>query len=70
MVEDVPGTPRICVSLEGFEVDHQSTMVEIKGNVLKQSFSILIYLGTCYISLRIVDVCKLNRTKHKTTCPV
>ena len=64
MIEDVVRIPRICVALEGREVENQSKMGEIKGKV-----SILIDLGSChnYISPRIVDACKLNMsTKHKT----
>ena len=34
--------PRIYFSLEDRQVDHQSTMVEVEGNIIKQYISILI----------------------------
>ena len=41
-------------------------MVEIEGNVLNTSISILIDPGACwsYISPKIVDECKLGKVKH------
>ena len=41
-------------------------MVEIEGNILNTSISILIDLGACwsYVSPKIVDVCKLGKLKH------
>ena len=34
--------PRIYVSLEDIQEDHQSTMVEVEGNIVEQSVSVLI----------------------------
>ena len=41
-------------------------MVEIEGNILNISISILIDPGSCriYVSPKIVDVCKLGKVKH------
>ena len=42
-------------------------MVEIKGNILNASISILIDTGACrsYVSCKIVDECKLGKVKHE-----
>ena len=52
--------------MDGRQEDHQATMVEIEGKILKTSISILIDLGSCrsYVSPKIVDVCKLGKVKH------
>ena len=41
-------------------------MVEIEGNILNASISILIDPDACrsYVSPKIVDVCKLGKVKH------
>ena len=41
-------------------------MVEIDGDILNTSISILIDLDACqrYVSPKIVDVCKLGKVKH------
>ena len=41
-------------------------MVEIEGNILNTSISILIDLSACrsYVSPKIVDVCKQRKVKH------
>ena len=41
-------------------------MVDIEGKILNTSISILIDPGSCwsYVSLKIVDVCKLGKVKH------
>ena len=41
-------------------------MVEIEGNILNTSISMLIDAGALhsYVSLEIVDVCKLGKVKH------
>ena len=65
-IEDIPGTPRIYVAFDGRHVDHQATMVEIEGKILNTSISILIDPSVCqsYVSLKIVDECKLRKVKH------
>ena len=53
--------PRICVALENWQADHQTSIVEIKGMINIQPISILLDLGASlsYISPRIVELCKL-----------
>ena len=53
--------PRICAALENRQVDHQTSMVEIKGMINIQTISILIDTGASlsYISPKIVELCKL-----------
>ena len=54
-------TPRIFTALENRQVDHQTSMVEIKGMINNQPISIWIDPGASlsYISPRIVELCKL-----------
>ena len=65
MVEDIARTPKICASLEGRKVDHQSTMIEIKGKILAQPVSIMIdpVAYRSYVSPKIVENCKLHKTR-------
>ena len=67
MVEGIARTPRIYAALDGWQADHQATMVEIEGKVSNTSFSILIDPGSCqsYVSPKIVDVSKLDKVKHE-----
>ena len=66
MVEDIDGTPRIYAALDGWQENHQATMVDIEGRVSKTSISILIDPGACqfYVSPKFFDVCKLGKVKH------
>ena len=63
MVEDIVGTTRIYAALDGRQEDHHDTMVEIEGNILNASISILIDLGAFrrHVSPNIVDICKLGK---------
>ena len=65
-VEDIAGTMRIYVALDGRQEDHQATMVEIEGKILNISISILIDPSAfqSYVSPKIADVCKLGKVKH------
>ena len=58
--------PRIYVALEDHQQDHQSTMVEVEGNIAKQSISSLIDHGSTYsyITPIIVDICAFKKLKH------
>ena len=58
--------PRIYVALEYRQADHQSTVVEVAGNIVEQSISILIEHGSTdsYIDPRVVEVCSLRKVKH------
>ena len=64
--EDIARTPHIYVALDEWWEDHQATMVEIEGNILNTSISILIDPSSChiYVSPKIVDECKLGKLKH------
>ena len=66
IVEDIAGTPRIYVALDGRHADHQATMIEIEGKILNTLVSILIDPGACrsYVAPKIVDICKLGKVKH------
>ena len=50
-------TPRIYVTLEDQQADHQSTMVKVKGKIVEQSISIMVDLisTNTYITLKIVE---------------
>ena len=58
--------PRIYAALEDHQEDHQSTVVEVSGNIVEQSISILIDPSSThsYISPRVLEVCALRKVKH------
>ena len=58
--------PRIYAALEDRQQDHQSTMVEVEGNIAEQYVSALIDPGSTdnYITPRIVEICAFNKLKH------
>ena len=59
--------PIVNVSLEYRKVNHQSTMLEVEGKVLKIHVSILIYSWSIlsYIAPKVVEKCKLSKEKQK-----
>ena len=59
--------PRINVALEGRQVDHQSTMLEVEGKIPKTCVSILINSGASlnYIAPTIVEKFKLVLRKNE-----
>ena len=66
MVQVARVVPRIYVALEDYQVDHQSTMVEVASKIVEQSVSILIDLGSThnYISPRVVEICAFKKVRH------
>ena len=64
--QEVGTIPKICVVLEYHHVNHQSTMVEVECEIVEQSVSILIELGSThnYISPRVVEICAFKKVKH------
>ena len=66
MVQVVRALPRIYVALEDRHADHQSTVVEVVGNIFEHSISILIDLGSThnYIAPRVMEVFPLRKVKH------
>ena len=62
----VKAIPRIYVVLEDLQEDHQSTVVEVAGNIVEQSVSILIDPGSThsYITHRVVEICSLKKLNH------
>ena len=60
------GTSQIYAALDGWQGDHQATMVEIKGKILNTYVSILIDPGAyqSYVAPKIVYLCKLGKAKH------
>ena len=59
--------PRIYITREDYQEDHQSTMVEVAGKHVEQSISI--FIDPCsthrYINPRVVEICDFRRIKHK-----
>ena len=55
--------PRIYAALEDSQEDHQSTVVEVAGNIVEKSVSILIDPSSThsYITPRVVDICAFNK---------
>ena len=58
--------PRIYAALEDHQIDHQSTVVEVAGNIVEQSISILINPSSThsYIIPRVVEICSFKKVKH------
>ena len=56
-LKDIARTPQIYAALDGRQKDHKATMVEIEGNILNTSISILTDPGSFwrYVSPKIVD---------------
>ena len=59
--------PRIYAALEDRQADHQSVVVELAGNIVEQSVSILIDPGSThsYINPRLVEICAFKKVKHR-----
>ena len=59
--------PIVNVYLEYWQVDHQSTMLEVEGKVMNIHVSILINSGSSlsYITSKVVEKCKLSKEKPK-----
>ena len=59
--------PRIYAALEDRQEDHQSTVVEVAGNIVEQSISILLDPGSThnYITPRVVEICAFKKVKHR-----
>ena len=59
--------PRIYAALEDRQEDHHSTVVEVSGNIVEQSISILIDLGSThsYITPKVVEICAFKKVKHR-----
>ena len=57
---------RIYAALEDHQVDHQSTVVEVAGNIVEQSISIFIDPDSThsYITPRVAETCAINKVKH------
>ena len=58
--------PRIYAVLEDHQADHQSTVVEVIGNIVGKPVSILIDPSSThsYITPRVVKICAIKKVKH------
>ena len=54
-------------NIQEAETDHHPTVVEVAGNIVKQSISILIDPGSThsYITPIVVDICAFKKVKHR-----
>ena len=61
----VRSIPRICASLEDRQVEHQSHMIEVEGNIINNHVAIVINLGAShfYIDPKIVDIFHWTKIK-------
>ena len=59
--------PRIYAALEDRQEDHQSSVVEVAGNIVEQSVSILIDPGSMhsYITPRVVEICAFKKVNNR-----
>ena len=66
MGQVVRAIPRIYAALEDFQADHQSTVVEFAGKIIKQYVSILIDPSSThsYITPKVVEICDFKKVKH------
>ena len=70
MVGDVArNIPRINAALEDRQTDFQPTMIELEGTLLTKPVSILVDPGASlsYVSLKLVEMCKLKEQKFKNS---
>ena len=59
-------TPKIYVALDNHQVENQSVLVEVGGNIAKKTISVLIdpwYTHT-YDSPKVVESCSLGKVNH------
>jgi len=66
-VQDMARRPRICFALDNKKLDHQASIIEVEGMIFSRPISILINLGACksYVDPKIVEQCKLKKSKYK-----
>ena len=66
VVRDVP---RIYTTLEGFQADYQSMVVEVASKIVEQSISMLIDLGSThnYIAPRVVEIFAFKKLNHSNS---
>ena len=59
--------PKICAMLEDHQVGHNSTVVEVEGEIVEQTVSVLIDPGSThiYITPRFVEMCPWKKSKHR-----
>ena len=59
--------PNICAVLEDHQEGHKATVVEVKGQIVEHTVSLLIDPGSThsYITPELVEMCTLKRSKHR-----
>ena len=59
--------PKICAVLEDPQEGHNSTVVEVEGEIVEQTVSVLIDLGSTHSSItpRFIEMCTLKKSRHK-----
>ena len=59
--------PKICVVLEDQHAGHNSTVVEVEGEIIEHIVSILIDTRSThnYITHGLVEMCTLKKSKHR-----
>ena len=64
MGQEVGAIPKICAVLEDHQEGHNSTVVEVEGEIIEQTVSILIHPGSNhnYINPRFVEMCPLKKS--------
>ena len=67
MDQEVGSIPKICAVLEHHHAYHQSTVVEVEGEMAEQIVFVLIGPGSThsYITSILVDMCTLENSKHR-----
>ena len=69
MGQEVGAIPKICVVLEDHHEGHNSIVVEVEGEIAKQTVSVLIEPRSThsYITPRLVEMCTLKKSNHRTS---
>ena len=67
MIQESWIIPKNCTLLEDHQVGHNSTMVEVEGEIVEQTVSILINLGSThsYITPGLIEMYTFKKSKHR-----
>ena len=67
MGQEAGTIPKICAVLEYHQAGHNSTLVEVEGEIFERNVSVLIDPRSThsYITPGFVEMCTLKKSKHR-----
>ena len=70
MGKEIGTIPKICAVSEYHQAGHNSTVVEVEGEIAEQTISVLIDPRSThsYITPGLVEMCTLKNSKHRRSC--